>query len=95
MQRSGYWRDASRPVTIWGIPLPFTLIYLLIFPFPSKITLVICTCILGSFVGLNHFGWSLPVIMRRLLHYIHGPFAAGRPWWYRRSRETPRSYTGL
>ncbi|MCV5960066.1 conjugal transfer protein, partial [Escherichia coli] len=43
MKREGFWRYATPPVNIEGVPLPFTMIYLFICPFPSKTTFWICT----------------------------------------------------
>ncbi len=36
MKREGFWRDVTPPLNIYGVPLPFTMIYLLLFPYPSK-----------------------------------------------------------
>lgn len=36
MKREGFWRYATPPVNIQGVPLPFTMIYLFICPFPPK-----------------------------------------------------------
>ena len=91
----GFWRDASRPVTLMGIPLPFTLIYLLWCPFPSVLTLELCSLVIAGFVVLDYFGWRLVVLLQRLVYRFHGPRAAGRPWWYRRFTETPRDFRGL
>ncbi|SPW74123.1 protein TraK [Escherichia coli] len=38
MKREGFWRDVTPPLNIYGVPLPFTMIYLLLFPYPSKTT---------------------------------------------------------
>lgn len=38
MKREGFWRYATPPVNIQGVPLPFTMIYLFICPFPSETT---------------------------------------------------------
>lgn len=46
MKREGFWRYATPPVNIQGVPLPFTMIYLFICPFPSKTTFWICTGII-------------------------------------------------
>lgn len=36
MKREGFWRDVTPPLNIYGVPLPFTMIYLLLFPYPVK-----------------------------------------------------------
>lgn len=36
MKREGFWRYATPPVNIRGVPLPFTMIYLFICPFPQN-----------------------------------------------------------
>ncbi|EGC4372420.1 conjugal transfer protein [Salmonella enterica] len=89
------WRDASPPVAVFGIPLPFTLIYLFWCPFPSGNTIFICTLVLGAFVLLGHFGWRLQVLLQRLVYLWHGSRAAGRPWWYRHFTEATRRWSGL
>ncbi|EBV4716791.1 conjugal transfer protein, partial [Salmonella enterica subsp. enterica serovar Kentucky] len=53
MKREGFWRYATPPVNIQGVPLPFTMIYLFICPFPSKTTFWICTGIILFFVILD------------------------------------------
>ena len=53
MKREGFWRYATPPVNIQGVPLPFTMIYLFICPFPSKTTFWICTGIILFFVILG------------------------------------------
>ncbi|EAR3087170.1 conjugal transfer protein, partial [Salmonella enterica] len=50
MKREGFWRYATPPVNIQGVPLPFTMIYLFICPFPSETTFWICTGIILFFV---------------------------------------------
>ncbi len=49
MKREGFWRYATPPVNIQGVPLPFTMIYLFICPFPSETTFWICTGIILFF----------------------------------------------
>ncbi|EBW5028862.1 conjugal transfer protein [Salmonella enterica subsp. enterica] len=95
MKRDGFWRYATPPVNLWGIPLPFTMIYLFIFPFPSKTTFWICTGILLFFIILDRSGWSLRSICIRLFSTLRGKVASGRPWWYRHFIEMPHDRTGL
>ncbi|EBX2707305.1 conjugal transfer protein [Salmonella enterica subsp. enterica serovar Newport] len=95
MKRDGFWRYATPPVNLWGIPLPFTMIYLFIFPFPSKTTFWICTGILLFFIVLDRSGWSLRALCSRLFSALRGTVASGRPWWYRHFIESPRDRTGL
>lgn len=95
MKRDGFWRYATPPVNFFGIPLPFLLIYLVCFRWPSETTVWICTAILVFFVGLNYFGWSVRAIITRIISTFRGKTASGRPWWYRHFVETPRDWTGL
>ncbi len=44
MKREGFWRDVTPPLNIYGVPLPFTMIYLLLFPYPSKTTFWVWDC---------------------------------------------------
>jgi len=57
MKREGFWRYATPPVSFFGIPLPFLLLYLAWFSSPSMNTFYIISAILGTFVALNYFGW--------------------------------------
>ncbi|QXE13066.1 conjugal transfer protein [Pectobacterium atrosepticum] len=95
MKREGFWRYATPAVNFFGIPLPFLLIYLVCFRWPSETTVWICTAILAFFVGLNYFGWSVRAIITRIISTVRGKTASGRPWWYRHFVETPRDWTGL
>ena len=95
MKREGFWRYATPPVTFFGIPLPFLLLYLVWFRWPSMKTLYICSAILGFFVALNFFGWSVRAICLRVISTFRGEIASGRPWWYRHFVEKPRDWTGL
>lgn len=83
----GYWRNASRPLSIYGIPAPMFLFYVLWFRFPSWTTIYIATGIICGFRVLSFFGWSLDVLINRLIHMIRGTRLKGRPWWYRRFTE--------
>ncbi|MGA6581793.1 conjugal transfer protein, partial [Escherichia coli] len=56
MKREGFWRDVTPPLNIYGVPLPFTMIYLLLFPYPSKTTFWVCSGILLFFMLLGYSG---------------------------------------
>uniref|UniRef100_UPI000BB7F3DB conjugal transfer protein n=1 Tax=Enterobacter hormaechei TaxID=158836 RepID=UPI000BB7F3DB len=81
MKREGFWRYATPPVTFFGIPLPFLLLYLVWFRWPSMKTLYICSAILGFFVALNFFGWSLRSICFRLISTFRAKIASVRTCW--------------
>lgn len=87
MKREGFWRYATPPVNIQGVPLPFTMIYLFICPFPSKTTFWICTGIILFFVILDRSGWTVRTICTRIFSILRGAIASGRPWWYRHHTE--------
>ena len=95
MKRKGFWRYATPPVGCFGIPLPFLLLYLFWFRWPSMNTFYVISAILGAFVALNYFGWSLRAICLRVISTFRGKHASGRPWWYRHFVETPRDWTGF
>ena len=95
MKREGFWRYATPAVSVFGIPLPFLLIYLAWFRWPYKLTFYICSGILVFFMALNFFGWGLRTMLRRLTSTLRGKTASGRPWWYRHFVETTRDWTGL
>jgi intracellular multiplication protein IcmT len=83
----GYWRNASRPLNVYGVPAPLFLLYLAWFRFPSIHTLVVVTAVIGGFRLLSFFGWTLKVLLTRMAYRIRGKRLAGRPWWYRRFTE--------
>jgi len=95
MKREGFWRYATPSVSFFGIPLPFLLLYLAWFRWPSMNTFYICSGILAFFVALNFFGWSVRAICQRMISTFRGKTASGRPWWYRHFVETPRDWTGF
>ena len=94
MKREGFWRYATPPVNIQGVPLPFTMIYLFICPFPSKTTFWICTGIILFFVILDRSGWTVRTICTRIFSILRGAIASGRPWWDRHQTESPQYCTG-
>ncbi|MDW3779669.1 conjugal transfer protein [Kluyvera cryocrescens] len=95
MKRDGFWRYATPAVGFFGIPLPFLMIYLVWFRWPSMLTLYICSGILLFFIALNFFGWNVRTILTRIISRFRGKVASGRPWWYRHFTETTRRWTGL
>lgn len=72
MKREGFWRDVTPPLNIYGVPLPFTMIYLLLFPYPSKTTFWVCSGILLFFVLLGYSGWTVRTLCRRLYSLVQG-----------------------
>lgn len=62
---------------IYGVPLPFTMIYLLLFPYPSKTTFWVCSGILLFFVLLGYSGWTVRTLCRRLYSLVQGKQASG------------------
>lgn len=83
----GYWRDASRPLHVYGVPAPLLLLYLFWFRFPGWYTLGVVSAILVFFRVLSAFGWTLSVLSARWFSLLRGRQLAGRPWWYRRFTE--------
>lgn len=80
----GYWRNASRPLDVYGIPAPLFVLYLAWFRFPSMNTIILISAVIGGFKLLSMFGWTLEVLLARLAYLIRGKQLSGRPWWYRR-----------
>ncbi|MBW5416286.1 IcmT/TraK family protein [Pseudomonas sp. MAG002Y] len=81
---SGYWRNASRRLNVYGIPAPLFLLYLFWFRFPSMDTIYVVSAVIAGFRLLSFFGWTLTVLVVRVAYLIRGKRLAGRPWWYRR-----------
>lgn len=80
----GFWRNASRLMSVYGIPAPLFLLYLFWFRFPSFMTIYVITGIIAGFRLLSFFGWTLQVLIARLIFMVRGKLLSGRPWWYRR-----------
>lgn len=80
----GFWRNASRLMSVYGIPAPLFLLYLFWFRFPSFMTIYVVTGIIAVFRLLSFFGWTLQVLIARLIFMVRGSLLSGRPWWYRR-----------
>ncbi|ECE0486429.1 conjugal transfer protein [Salmonella enterica subsp. enterica] len=78
------WRDASRPLEIFGIPVVLLPIYCLWFEWVSWTTLYICTALIIFFKILSLFGFTITVLWQRLIHLMRGTEISGRPWWYRK-----------
>ena len=95
MKRDGFWRLVGPPVNLAGVPLPFTLIYVFWFPYPSTTTIYVCTGVIAFFVVLDKMGWSVRALCTRLLCTLRGKTASGRPWWYRHFIEAPRDHSQL
>ncbi|MBX8493175.1 IcmT/TraK family protein [Pseudomonas cichorii] len=83
----GYWRNASRLLNVYGIPAPLFLLYLFWFRFPSMNTIFVITGVIAGFRLLSFFGWTLQVLIGRLVYLVRGTKLSGRPWWYRRFTE--------
>ncbi|MBU9819670.1 IcmT/TraK family protein [Rahnella sp. BCC 1045] len=80
----GYWRDAGRSMNVYGVPGGLFLLYLFWFRFPSMHTLYAVSLVIGAFRILQMFGWSVSVLIGRLVRLMRGKSLSGRPWWYRR-----------
>lgn len=93
MKREGFWRDVTPPLNIYGVPLPFTMIYLLLFPYPSKTTFWVCSGIC-CFCAPGVLRMDCRTLCRRLYGLVQGKQASGRPWWYRHRTELPREWRG-
>ncbi|GFN47256.1 MULTISPECIES: IcmT/TraK family protein [Candidatus Regiella] len=78
------WRDASRPLTIFGIPALLLTLYFAWFRWPTLLTLTLCTALILFFKVLSIFGYTLTILTQRLLHLMRGNPVLGRPWWYRK-----------
>lgn len=83
-RRQSFWRNASRKLSIYGIPAPMFLIYLAWCRWPSMMTLYVCTAIMVFFLVLSHYGWTVSVLLQRAVHLVRGCKVSGRPWWFRR-----------
>lgn len=78
------WRDASRRLEVFGIPVLLLPLYCAWFEWPHWLTLSICTALMVFFKLLAMFGFTLTVLWQRVLHTLRGNRLTGRPWWYRK-----------
>lgn len=76
----GFWRNASRRMSIGGIPAPLFLLYLFWFRFPSWTTIYVISAVLAGFKVLSVFGWTLNVLVERTIYLFRGTQLSGRPW---------------
>lgn len=83
----GFWRNASRLMSVYGIPAPLFLLYLFWFRFPSWMTIYVVSAVIAGFRLLSFFGWTLQVLVTRMVFLTRGKQLSGRPWWYRRFTE--------
>jgi intracellular multiplication protein IcmT len=81
------WRDAGKRMTVFGIPAPLFTLYAAWFHWPSMDTLYLCTALLLFFKVLDLMGFSLKVMLQRIIHLLRGRHISGRPWWYRKRLE--------
>ncbi|EKS1073448.1 conjugal transfer protein [Cronobacter sakazakii] len=80
----GFWRDAGRPLSVYGIPSWLFLLYLFWFRFPSMDTLYMVSALIVFFRLLQMFGWGATQLISRGVRMARGKSLSGRPWWYRR-----------
>lgn len=78
------WRDASRRLEIFGIPVVLFTFYAAWFQWPEATTIYIITAIILLFRLLSYFGFTITVLWQRLLRHLRGMLLTGSPWWYRR-----------
>lgn len=78
------WLDAGRPITIFGIPALVYLVFLLWMTWPSELMLLFCVGLLGLYKLLAMLGYTMTVMLQRVLHLLRGNHITGRPWWYRK-----------
>jgi intracellular multiplication protein IcmT len=83
----GFWRNASRLLSVYGIPAPLFMLYMFWFRFPSWLTIYVVTGVIAGFRLLSFFGWTIEVLVTRVLYLMRGKQLSGRPWWYRRFTE--------
>ena len=78
------WLDSGRPATFWGIPVLVYLVLLIWVIWPSLPMLMFCIALLIFYKVLAIFGYTLTVLLQRLLHRMRGNIITGPPWWYRK-----------
>jgi len=89
---SSKWRDASRELTLLGIPV---IAYLPVFIFLFHIrwwTFYLAIGVIAVFAILAKFGYTFKVLYRRFLHLLRGNRLIARPWWYRRRFQDKDTY---
>ena len=80
------WRNVSRPLKVFGIPVMAFTVFVMFFPFPHVKTLVYCSCVLAFYGLLAWRGYTVTVLYERITGVLRGNKATGRPWWYRKTR---------
>lgn len=82
--RNSFWRDAGRVLRIAGIdaraffPLVLALFHMRIWTFG------IAAAAIAVFKVLETKGYTLPVFLRAVRHWLRGRVVVARAWWYQR-----------
>lgn len=78
------WLDAGKTATFFRIPVMVYLVFLIWVIKPSIVLFCFCIALLAFYRVLAIFGYTLTVLLQRILHWLRGNNVSGRPWWYRK-----------
>ena len=78
------WLDAGKIATFFRIPVMVYLVFLIWVIKPSVVLLLLFIAHLAVYRVLAIFGYTLTVLLQRILHWLRGNNVSGRPWWYRK-----------
>ena len=79
-----FWRDAGMTPRFLGVDARAAVPFLLLLLHFRWWTFYLAT---GTFIVLgllSHFGYTLPVFVRKMRRAIAGPVCVARPWWHLR-----------
>lgn len=84
VRNNSYWRDAGRVLRIIGIDAR-AFFPLLIACFRMRWwTFAIAGAVIVAFKIMEMKGYSLPVFLRAVRHWLRGRVVVARAWWYQR-----------
>lgn len=79
-----YWRDGSRIPRIIGIEARAYFPILVALYHPRKWSFIAAGIAMLAFVVMEKKGYTLPVLLRAIRHWLRGTVVHARAWWHHR-----------
>ena len=83
-RRQSFWRDAGRVPRIAGIDARAYFPLLLALFHIRYWTLGLAVVVIAIFKFMETRGYTLPVFVRAVRHWLRGKVVSARAWWYQR-----------
>lgn len=82
--RRSYWRDASLTMRFFGIDARAFFPLLIALYHPRKWTFALAGGAIIIFFVMEKRGYTLPVLIRAIRHWLRGTVVHARAWWHHR-----------